>query len=78
MQADIRLHLSELSETTIAKIKAMLGLAVAYSDPEIVISVNTDEKKREYYKKLEESLRQGEEGKVVTFTMKELEDYIEK
>ena len=78
MEADIRLHLSELTENTIAKIKAMIGLAVTYSDPEIVISVKTDEKKRQYYKKLEESLRQGEEGNVVTFTMKELEEYIKK
>jgi len=78
MDAIIRLHLSELSDKSIIKIKDILSRMSGAKDPELIISlVGADSKKTSYFSELDCSIEQMANGETVSFSMEELEKYLQ-
>jgi len=76
MEAVLRLHLSELTEKSISRIKDIFSKASGKNDPELIISLSTDLHGNEYFDRLDASIKQYETGDTVSFTMESLEKYL--
>ena len=75
MDTIIRLRLSELSESVMNRIRKLLQESSVEKNPEISITLHeTIVSKTE--SNLDNSIAQFHEGKVVSFTMDELDSYI--
>ena len=74
METIIRLRLSELTEVTLGKIKSMLSSSSNNSDPQISITIDSND----YSAKLNQSIEQIKSGNALSFTMEEMETYITK
>jgi hypothetical protein len=74
METVIRLRLSELTNSTIEKLKAILRNSSDQEDPEIAILIQPDANKN-YFEELYASIKQLEKGDVISFTMEELTEY---
>ena len=76
MEAVLRLHLSELTEKSISRIKDIFSKASGKNDPELIISLSTDLRESEYFDRLDASIKQYEAGETVSFTMESFEKYL--
>ena len=76
MDAVIRLHLSELTEKSISRIRDIFSKASGKNDPELIISLSPNLNRSEYFERLDASIKQYEEGNMVSFTMESLEQYL--
>ncbi len=74
METIIRLRLSELTEATLGKIKKLLSSSASSSDPQISISVESND----YNTQLNKSIEQIKKGDTLSFTMEDLETYVTK
>ncbi len=74
METIIRLRLSELTESTLDKIKKLLSASTDNQDPQINISVET----ADYNSQLDKSISQIKSGNTLSFTMEDLETYVTK
>ena len=81
MDATIKISSSDLNEELLKKIKALLNGKSA----DITISIKTqensfalNESKEEYITRISKSVQDIEEGKGLTFTMQELEAFLNK
>lgn len=74
METIIRLRLSELTESTLGKIKQLLSSSATASDPQISITVESVD----YKTQLNKSIEQIKKGDTLSFTMEDLETYVTK
>ncbi len=85
MEAVIKVSGDEFDENLFNKIKLLLKSINTSSETEIVIRIGTrvasgllEEDSAAYLTKLNRSIKEVEEGKGMTFTMQELEAYLNK
>jgi hypothetical protein len=76
MDAVLRLHLSESTEKSISRIKDIFSKASGKNDPELIISLSAHSENSGYFEKLDASIKQYEEGNMVSFTMESLKENI--
>lgn len=74
METVIKVNESELNDSLLKKLKNLIS---DLDNPKIEIHI-TEGLTSEFFKKLDASIKQSEEGKVISFTMDELSAHLSK
>ena len=76
METVIRLRLSELTTSTLEKLKSMLRYGSEEADPQIKIVIDSDVDEELFANKMSTSIEQSKNGNTVSFTMEEFTNYV--